>query len=185
MKGTVRAVAMAVLLTMVTLPVCSALAASAAEIDRNVTAALKKLYASAPAAKAIAGKAKGILVFPAIVKGGFLVAGQYGEGALRKGGKTAGYYRSVAASYGFQAGAQKFGYAMFFMTDSSLEYLDKSGGWEIGTGPSLVVVDAGLAKSLSTTTLRDDVYAFFFDQKGLMGGIGLQGSKITRIRPGK
>ncbi len=132
-------------------------------------------------AKDFAKKAKGILVFPSIVKGGFIIGGQYGEGALRKGGKTVGYYNSVAGSYGLQLGLQKFGYALFFMTDSALGYLDKSDGWEIGVGPSIVIVDEGLAKSMTTTTAKDDIYAFFFNQKGLMAGLGLQGSKITKI----
>ena len=126
-----------------------------------------------------------MLVFPSIVKGGFMVGGQYGEGALRKGGRTAGYYSSVAASYGLQAGIQKFGYALFFMTPSALDYFQKSAGWEVGTGPSIVVVDEGVAKSLSTTTAKSDIYAFFFSQKGLMAGLGLQGTKITRIQPSK
>jgi lipid-binding SYLF domain-containing protein len=98
-----------------------------------------------------------------------------------KGGRTAGYYNSVAASYGFQAGVQKFGYALFFMNDAALAYLDKSGGFEIGIGPSIVVVDEGVGKSLTSTTLTHDVYAFIFDQKGLMAGLGIQGSKITRL----
>jgi lipid-binding SYLF domain-containing protein len=156
-------------------------AASAAEIDRNVDASLKTLFAESPSAKALAEKAKGILVFPAITKAGFIVGGQYGEGALRENGKTTGYYNSVAASYGLQAGIQKFGYALFFMSDSALEWIDKSDGWEIGTGPSIVVVDVGAATSLTTTTAKSDIYAFFFSQKGLMAGIGLQGTKITRI----
>lgn len=126
-------------------------------------------------------KAVGILVFPGIVKGGFIVGGQYGEGALIKDGKTVAYYNTVAASYGLQAGLQKFGYALFFMTDSALKWLDKSDGWEIGVGPSIVVVDAGAATSLTSTTAQSDIYAFFFDQKGLMAGLGLQGTKITRL----
>jgi len=160
-----------------------ALAASAKEIDRDVSRALKTLYAKNATAKSFGAKATAILVFPSIVKGGFMVGGQYGEGALRKGGKTAGYYSSAAASYGFQAGIQKFGYALFFMTPSALSYFEKTSGWEIGSGPSVVIVDEGMAKSLSTTTLKSDVYAFFFSQKGLMAGIGLQGTKITRIQP--
>ena len=156
-------------------------AASGAEIDRNVDAALKTLFAKSASAKALAEKAQGILVFPGIVKAGFVVGGQYGEGALRKDGKTVGYYNSVAASYGWQAGIQKFGYALFFMSDSAMKYLDKSNGWELGTGPSIVVVDVGAARSLSTTTAKSDIYAFFFSQKGLMAGIGLQGTKITRL----
>jgi lipid-binding SYLF domain-containing protein len=159
----------------------SAYAASAAEIDRDVDSALLKLYEKTPAAKELSKVAKGILVFPSIIKGGFIIGGQYGEGALRIGGKTAGYYSTAAASYGLQAGAQSFGYALFFITDKALDYLKTSEGWEIGVGPSVVIVDEGIAKSLSTTTAKSDIYAFFFDQKGLMAGLGLQGSKITKL----
>ncbi len=162
-----------------------ALAASASEIDRNATQALSMLYATTPGAKSLADKSKAILIFPSIIKGGFIVAGQFGDGALRERGRTVGYYRSLSASYGFQAGAQSFGYVLFFMDEASLAYLNKSGGWELGTGPSLVVLDKGFGKNLSTTTMQKGVYAFIFNQRGLMGGIGLQGSKITRINPGK
>jgi lipid-binding SYLF domain-containing protein len=157
--------------------------AAAAEIDRDAASALNKLYESTPAAKVLGAKAKGILVFPDIVKGGLIVGGQYGKGALLKAGQTAGYYETVAASYGLQAGLQKFGYALFFMDDAALSYLDRSGGWEVGVGPSIVVVDQGKAGALTTTTARDEVYAFFFDQRGLMAGLGLQGSKISKINP--
>jgi lipid-binding SYLF domain-containing protein len=157
------------------------MAASGAELNREAAAALQTLYEGAPGAKELGAKAKGILVFPSIIKAGFIVGGQYGEGALRQGGKTVGYYNTVAASYGLQAGAQSFGYALFFMTDAALKYLDKSGGWEIGTGPSVVVVDEGMARTLTTTTAQSEIFAFFFDQKGLMAGLGLQGSKISRI----
>lgn len=158
-------------------------ASRAGEISGSARAALSKLYASSPAAKMLGEKAKGILVFPSILKAGFMFGGQGGDGAMFKGGKTVAYYRTLAASYGFQAGVQKFGYALFFMTDSGLGYLNKSEGWEIGTGPSLVIVDEGFAKSMSSTTLTQDVYAYIFDQKGLMAGVGIQGSKITRIHP--
>lgn len=160
-------------------------AATAAEIDRDVDSALPKLYGKTPAAKELARVAKGILVFPRVVKGGFIVGGQYGTGALRQQGKTVGYYSTAAASYGLQAGAQSFGYALFFMTDKALDYMKKSEGWEIGVGPSIVIVDEGVARSLTTTTAKDDIYAFFFGQKGLMAGMGLQGSKITKIKPDK
>jgi lipid-binding SYLF domain-containing protein len=159
----------------------SAHAASAVELDRDADSALMKLYEKTPAASELAKVAKGILVFPSIIKGGFIIGGQYGEGVLRMDGKTAGYYNTAAASYGLQAGAQSFGYALFFITDKALDYLKNSEGWEIGVGPSVVIVDEGVAKSLSTTTAKSDIYAFFFDQKGLMAGLGLQGSKITRI----
>jgi lipid-binding SYLF domain-containing protein len=157
-------------------------AASAAEIDRDAKTALENLYAKSSAAKALGKKAKGILVFPGITKGGFLVGGQYGEGALFKGGKTVGYYNTVQLSYGLQIGLQKYGYALFLMTDSAMDWIDKSDGWEIGVGPSIVVVDTGAASSATTTTLQSEIYAFFFDQKGLMGGLGLQGTKITKIK---
>jgi lipid-binding SYLF domain-containing protein len=160
-----------------------ALGASASAIDRSATQSLTTLYKNTPGAKVLADKAVAVLVFPSIVKGGFIIAAQFGDGALRKNGKTVAYYRSLAASYGFQAGIQAFGYVLFFMDDESLQYLHNSGGWELGTGPSLVVLDAGFGKNLSTTTLQKGVYAFIFDQKGLMGGIGIQGSKITQINP--
>jgi lipid-binding SYLF domain-containing protein len=156
-------------------------AASASELSREGRAALAKLTKSNSAAKLLAGKARGVLVFPHMMKAGFMFGGQIGEGVMLKGGKTAGYYNSVAASYGLQAGAQRFGYALFFMNDQALAYLDKSGGFEIGVGPSIVVVDEGIGKAMTSTTLTEDVYAFIFDQEGLMAGLGIQGSKITRI----
>jgi lipid-binding SYLF domain-containing protein len=160
-----------------------ALGASAQQIRRDASAALSRLYASTPSAKVLGSEAKGILIFPRILKAGFIVGAQGGDGVLQKDGKTVAYYRNVAASYGLQAGVQGFSYVLFFMSDSALGYLDKSEGWEVGTGPSLVIVDKGMAKSLSTTTLHKDVYAFIFGQKGLMAGIGIQGSKVTRIHP--
>jgi len=159
----------------------AAQAATAAEIRRDGAAALKKLYAATPKAKELADKAKGVLVFPSVIKAGFMVGGLFGEGVLFKEGKPVAYYNTVAASYGLQAGAQKYGYAMLLMNDAALKYLDKSDGWELGTGPSIVVLDEGAAAGLSTSTARDDVYAFIFGQTGLMAGLGLQGSKITKI----
>ena len=162
---------------------CAQLAPSASDIDQRVSSALNSLYANNPKAKELGAKAKGILVFPDIKKGAFLIGAQFGYGALRKGGRTVGYYRTGAASYGFQAGVKQFGYALFFMTNSALDYLNQSGGWAIGSGPSIVVLDQGAASSLSTTSIRSDVYAFVFNQQGLMGGMGLEGSKITQITP--
>jgi lipid-binding SYLF domain-containing protein len=163
------------------LPPAAVQAATAAEIRRDGTAALKKLAATTPKAKELADRAKGVLVFPSVVKAGFMVGGLFGEGVLFKEGKAVAYYNTVAASYGFQAGVQTYGYAMLLMNDAALQYLNKSDGWELGTGPSIVVVDQGAAGALSTSTARDDVYAFIFNQKGLMGGLGLQGTKITKI----
>ena len=151
------------------------------ELDDDAAAALRSLYEGSPAARVLGEKAVGILVFPNIVKAGFLFGAQFGEGTLFRGGRKVANYRSVAGSYGFQAGVQTFGYAMFLMTNAALEYLDKSGGWEVGVGPSLVVVDTGVARNLTTTTIQSDIYAFVFDQRGLMAGVGIQGSKITRV----
>jgi lipid-binding SYLF domain-containing protein len=167
--------------TMVVAPAAPALALNAAELREDAAGALAHLYKTRPEAKELGAKAKAILIFPQIVKAGFIVGGAFGEGVLMKGGAHAGYYSSVAASYGLQAGAQGFGYALFFMTDSAVNYLNKSEGWEIGVGPSIVVVDEGAAKNLTSTTLQKDIYAFIFDQKGLMAGIGIQGTKVTKI----
>lgn len=172
--------AFALLLT--TLP---ATAETAAELDRDVDNAYQKLLDRSPAAKELAKVSKGVLIFPSIVKAGLVVGGQYGKGALRIKGKTHGYYNTAAASFGLQAGAQSFGYAMFFLSESALKYLEESDGWEVGVGPTIVVVDDGMSQSLSTSTAKEDVYVFFFDQKGLMAGVGVQGSKITKIEMDK
>jgi len=159
-----------------------AVSATAAEINRDARNALQKLYVRSASAKILGEKAKAILVFPGITKGGFMVGGQYGEGALIEGGKVVAHYSTVSISYGLQIGIQRYGYALFFLTDSALKYLNRSDGWELGTGPSIVVVNAGAAGGISTTTAQSDVYAFFFSQKGLMAGLGLHGTKITKIQ---
>jgi lipid-binding SYLF domain-containing protein len=156
-------------------------AAANDELKRDAAAALQRLCAGNSAAALLRKKAKGVLVFPNMLKAGLLFGGQIGDGVLFKGGRAAGTYNSVAFSYGLQAGGQKFGYAMFFMSNDALNYLDTSGGWEVGVGPSVVVVDEGMGKSITSTTLTNDVYAFIFSQKGLMGGLGIQGTKITRL----
>ena len=160
-------------------------AESAAEVDRKATAALDSLYKQVPEAKEFAKNAKGILIFPNVIKGGLILGAQGGNGALRVDGKTKGYYQTASLSIGLQAGAQAFGYAMFFQNDEALGILDRSGGWEIGTGPNITVVNKGAATSLTSTTLKDDIYVFFFDQSGLMAGLGIQGTKVSRIEPDK
>lgn len=159
----------------------AATAASRSELDASSKRVLDKLLADVPAAKALYARATGVLVFPTITKAGFVVGGQYGEGVLWKGGKPVAYYNTAGASYGLQAGAQQYGYAMFFMNQKSLDSLNATQGFEVGVGPSVVVVDQGMAKNMTTTTVSEDVYAFVFAQKGLMAGIGIQGNKITRI----
>jgi lipid-binding SYLF domain-containing protein len=154
-----------------------------AEINRDSQAALAALQASVPATKALAAKATAILVFPKITKAGLGIGGQAGEGALIKSGKPVAYYKTGGGSFGLQAGVQTYGYALFLMNDKAVQQLDAANGFEVGVGPSVVLIDEGKAKQMSTTTMKDDIYAFVFGQKGLMAGIGIQGNKITKINP--
>ena len=158
-------------------------AASASQLTQNSRVALQQLYADEPHTRTLGQRAKAILVFPQIVKGGFFVGGQTGNGALLVNGNAIGYYNISALSFGLQFGAQSFSYVLFFMTDSALNYLKSSEGWSIGSGPSVVVIDKGAAASVTSTTLTQDVYAVPFGQQGLMAGIGIEGSKITHIHP--
>ena len=155
----------------------------AAELASASQAALKQLYASVPLAKELGPKAHAILVFPKVTKAGLGIGGQYGEGALLKGGTAVGYYKTTGASFGLQAGGQQYGYAMFFMNAKALDEFVNASGFEVGVGPSVVLVDEGMAKTTTTSTLKDDIYAFVFGQKGLMAGLGIQGNKITKITP--
>jgi lipid-binding SYLF domain-containing protein len=168
----------AILLTGATFSVAIA---DNAELDADGLKAYKQLISSVSGAKAISKSAVAVLVFPEIRKAGLVVGGQYGKGVLLKGGKPSGHYKTTGASYGLQIGAQKFGYAMFFMNQKALDALTESAGFEIGVGPSVVVVDEGMGKNLTTMTAKDDVYAFVFSQSGLMAGLGLQGNKITKL----
>src|SRR5215467_10634435 len=143
--------------------------------------ALQQLVAQNSAAATCKSKALAVLVFPEIVKAGFVIGAQSGEGILFTRGRPSGRYRTVAASYGLQAGVQRYGYALFLMNQKAVDWVNNTRGWEIGTGPSVVIVDKGMARSFSTDTLHSGIYAFIFDQQGLMAGLGLQGSKIMRL----
>jgi len=169
-----------------TLGMASAASADRSALDNDVHAAIDLLLEKSPAAQELSKTAKGALVFPNVVKAGFLVGALYGNGALvraKQGGGyyIASYYNLSAASYGFQAGVQSFGYVMALMTDAAVEHVETSAGWELGVGPSIVVLDAGTAKTFSTKTAKADIYAFTFGQKGLMAGMGIQGSKVTQL----
>ena len=157
-------------------------AASAEDLNSEATLALNALYKTNPAAEGLSHKAKAILIFPKIVKAGLVFGGSYGEGVLKKGSAFVDYYNSVSASWGWQVGAESYGYVVFLMNDKALKYLNQSKGWEIGVGPTVVVANAGAAKNLSSTTLKDDAYAFIFDQQGLMASLSIEGTKITRIK---
>jgi len=155
----------------------------ASKLESDGKAALNQLYAKVPAAKALGSKAIAILVFPSITKAGLGIGGQYGEGTLLKNGAADSYYKTTGASFGLQAGAQEYGYAMFFMNAKALQEFSSASGFEVGVGPSVVVMDEGKAKTATTNTMKDDIYAFVFSQKGLMAGLGIQGNKITKITP--
>ncbi|MDP1540767.1 MAG: YSC84-related protein [Moraxellaceae bacterium] len=158
-----------------------AYAASAEDLNRDAAQALEKLYKTNPVAADLGKRAHTVLVFPNIVKAGLIFGGSYGEGVHFKAGKVANYYNSVSASWGLQAGAQSYGYAMFLMNETATNFLERSKGWEVGVGPTVVVVNEGVAASLNTTTLSSDAYAFVFDQQGLMASLSIEGSKISVI----
>jgi len=160
----------------------TAFATSAEDLDRDSAQALQALYKTNPTAEVIAKKAKAVLVFPKIVKAGLVFGGSYGEGVLMKAGKVDGYYNSVSASWGWQAGAESYAYVVFLMSDKAVTYLNKTNGWEFGIGPNVVIVNAGVAKNLSTSTLKDDAYAYITDQQGLMASLSIEGTKISRIK---
>jgi len=162
-------------------PAQQATAASANELNTDGRAALNRLLARSDKAKRYSQDARAILVFPRIVKAGFVVGGQSGEGVLFVRGQPAGYYRLSAASIGLQAGGQTFGYALFLMNDGAVRYLRSHDGWAIGTGPNVVVITEGAATNANTATLREDIVAFPFNQQGLMAGVDLEGSKISQI----
>jgi lipid-binding SYLF domain-containing protein len=174
--------AIAIAPTLLTVAPRAAQAATRAEIDGEVANALRTLRAQ-DNTRPLFAAAKSILVFPRILSGGFIVGGQYGQGALIAGDRTLGYYNIAGASFGFTIGAQVAGLAMFFMTDAARAALDAASGWEIGTGPTVVAVDQGLQANITSTTLSEPVYAISFSQQGLMASLSINGSKITRIQP--
>ena len=160
----------------------SARAASAEDLDKDAAQALQTLYKARPVAETISKTARAILVFPKVVKAGLVFGGSYGEGVLLKGAKVTEYFNTVSASWGWQAGAESYAYVVFLMSDKAVQYLEKSKGWEFGVGPNVVVVNEGVAKNLSTSTLKDDAYAFITDQQGLMASLSIEGTKISRIK---
>jgi lipid-binding SYLF domain-containing protein len=163
----------------------AARAATAEDLNRDSFQALRHLTQSNSAAAAVARSARAVLVFPNIVKAGLVFGGAYGEGTLIEGNRVVDYYNSVSGSWGLQAGAQSYGYVVFLMNDKAVDYIERTAGFEVGVGPTVVIVDEGVAKNLSTTTLKDDAYAFIFNQQGLMAGISLEGTKISRIDRGR
>lgn len=181
-KKNIFSVALFSLASMIGMSLASqATAATAEDLDKDSQQALQALYRVNPVAESLSRTAKATLVFPNIVKAGLVFGGSYGEGELLTGNKVTDYYNTVSASWGLQAGAQSYGYVMFLMTQEAVDHLQEVQGWEVGVGPTVVVLDEGAAKNLSSSTMKDDVYAFIFNQQGLMAGVSLEGTKISRI----
>ncbi len=180
MKHT-RNIFLALLVAAMTTIASAAYADTPVDLNRDSDTALSKLTQTTPLARDLQSRAKAILIFPNIVKAGLIFGGAYGEGELKQGGTIDGYYNSVTASWGLQAGAQSYGYVIFLMNQKAVDYIHQTHGWEIGVGPTVVVVNEGVAKNLSTSTLKDDAYAFIFDQQGLMASLSIEGTKISRI----
>ena len=157
-------------------------AASAEELNAESAQVLQNLRKNNPVAESLSQRAKAVLVFPKIIKAGLVFGGSYGEGVLTRNSQFAGYYNSVSGSWGWQAGAESYAYVVFLMSDKAVRYLNRSEGWEIGVGPTVVALDAGAAKNLSSSTLQKDAYAFIFDQQGLMASVSIEGTKISRIK---
>src|SRR6266496_836733 len=169
------------ILMLAAFTILTTLSASADDLTSQSRAALQQLVAQNPAAAKCKSKALAVLVFPDVMKAGFIIGAQGGQGILFNHGRPNGRSRTVAASYGLQAGVQKYGYALFLMNQDAVNWVNNTRGWEIGSGPSVVIVDKGMARSFTTDTIHSGIYAFTFDQQGLMAGLGLQGSKIMRI----
>lgn len=162
-------------------PAAHARGSTAAELNAAADQTLARLKAAQPAMAELMGKARAMLIFPHIVKGGLLVGAAAGEGVLRVGGKTTGYYLSTAVSYGLQAGVTRFGYVMAMMDDASVEYVRNADGWEIGVGPTITLLDDGFAQRLTSTTYQEGILVAFVGQEGVFAGAGVEGTKITKI----
>jgi len=163
------------------LPSVQAQAATAEDLNLDAAQTLNTLYKAHPEAELLSKNARAVLVFPKIIKAGLVFGGSYGEGVMMREGKPSGYYNSVSASWGWQAGAESYSYVVFLMNEKAVDYLDKSKGWEIGVGPSVVAVNEGVAKNISSTTIKDDAYAYIVDQQGLMASLSIEGTKISPI----
>ena len=157
-------------------------AATAEDLNQSASHCLQTLRRTNPVAADISKIARAELIFPNIVKAGLIFGGGYGEGVLMENSRVLDYYNSVTGSWGLQAGAESYGYVVFLMNDRALSYLKKSSGWEIGVGPRVVLVNEGVGKNLTSTTLQDDAYAFILDQQGLMASLSLEGTKISHIK---
>lgn len=182
MPRSLFALALLCLMTVLA-PAPSAQAGSAYEIDRGVDETLDRFYYRIGGAQELARKAVGILVFPSVVKAGFGIGGEYGEGALRIRGRTADYYNMISASIGFQLGVQERSVIIMFMTHEALDQFRRTHGWKIGADASVAIVTVGVGGSIDTNKITSPVVGFILDPKGLMYNLTLEGSKISKIHP--
>jgi lipid-binding SYLF domain-containing protein len=158
-------------------------AKTANEIEASVNACLDRFYQQVKGGKELAAKAKGVLVMPGVIKAGFIVGGEYGEGALRIGGKTVSYYNLASGSVGFQIGGEAKDFVILFMTDAGLKQFQASNGWEVGLDGNVALVTIGGGERVDFTKMNDPIIGFVFDVKGLMADISLKGAKFTKIQP--
>ncbi len=157
------------------------MAKTAKEIDASVDAAIERFYKQVKNAEAFVKVSKGLLVMPNVVKGAFIVGGEYGEGALRVGGKTVDYYNTVSGSIGFQIGGQKKDIILCFTTDDALKKFRDSKGWEAGVDGNVALISVGAGERADTTTTKDPIVGFVFDSKGLIFDLSLKGAKFSKI----
>ncbi|NWG38568.1 MAG: hypothetical protein HXY27_01170 [Hydrogenophilaceae bacterium] len=171
-----------VLISLLVIPLSRpASAASASEINTEVRETLARFTREIGGASAYIQAARGVLVFPTVYKAGIGIGAEYGEGALLVGGQPVDYYSTMAASFGFQLGAQAKSIVILFMQDEALRKFRESEGWKVGVDGSIAIVDMGLGKELSSQTLQNPIVGFVFGQKGLMYNLTLEGSKFTRL----
>ena len=169
------------LIVIIAVPVTNGVAATAKEIDVSVDVVLERFQKQVKGAAEFAQGAKGLLVFANVKKAGLVVGGEYGEGALRVKGKTAGYYNVASASFGLQIGVQSKDMIIAFMTDEALKQFQESKGWQIGVDGNVALINIGAGGAINTKTIKDPIVAFVFDVKGLMADVSLSGSKITKL----
>ena len=159
----------------------NSLAKTAKEIDASVDVAIKRFYKQVGGAEEFIKASKGMLVMPNVVKGAFIIGGEYGEGALRIGGKTVDYYNTVSGSFGLQIGGQSKDIILLFMTDEALKKFRASEGWEAGIDGNVALINVGAGGRADTTTLKDPIVGFVFDAKGLIADISLKGAKFSKV----
>ncbi|MDO9584846.1 MAG: YSC84-related protein [Desulfomicrobium sp.] len=181
MPGITHGIFLFVMLAMMCMFASAALARTAEEIDTHADMTLQRFYKEVNGGKEIAKEAKALLIMSEVTKAGFVLGGTYGQGALRVGGKTTGYYNLIAGSYGFTFGAQRMDIILAFMTQQALDDFVKIDGWEVGVTGNVAFIDVGGGKRLDTTSLKDPVVAFVFSPEGLMVDASLKGAKFTKL----